>query len=495
MLDNAIKELEKKYPQTTDEIANKITKLKEAKTNTIIQTIQNSIDLNLLNNYGYSKSTQREIAHFRRQIRRSKKSYKTFEELKEAFDFEALLKVFPCWVMSIEDVARVFPLKAGLFDYVIIDEASQCSLPTSIPTLFRGKKAIIVGDDKQLSDFTKDWTPTTLNESLIKDLRLRAFKKFDSLDAKANSLFDSCSVFREAPILLTEHFRSYPEIINFSNQKFYGSKLRIMTNSLNNPLGTILNIVDVDGTTENELKVNPKEAEAVINHLKKLMNDPKYENLSLGVLSLFREQANFLRKMIYDDDFIRERIEKHSLVADTVDGFQGDEKDVILYSFRYAPNSTPHIFTFANVGFTRARKQIFCFLSRPVDKFPAGLIKEFLQYTQSPSKKIIKEGLLGSDFEKDMHQILSQDKELVIIPQFETCGFFIDFVLLKNGRTLALECDGMQHFSETGELIEADIERQDILERADWQIKRISSREFYRDMQGSAEKILEFFSQ
>lgn len=503
MLDNEIKEIEKKYPLTTGEIANKIAKLKEKKTDTIVQTIQNSIDLNLLNNYGFSKATQREIAHFRRQIRRSKKSYKTFEELKEAFDFEALLKVFPCWVMSIEDVARVFPLKAGLFDYVIIDEASQCSLPTSIPTLFRGKKAIIVGDDKQLSDFTKDWTPTTLNESLIRDLKLRAFKKFDSLDAKANSLFDSCSVFREAPILLTEHFRSYPEIINFSNQKFYASKLRIMTNSLNNQLGTILSLVQVEGATENELKVNPKEAEAIMTHLKKLMNDPRYDNLSIGVLSLFREQANFIRKMIYDDEFIRERIDKHKLVADTVDGFQGDEKDVILYSFRYAHNSTPHIFTFtrgedgwrrANVGFTRARKQVFCFISQPVEKFPAGLIKEFLQYTQSPSEEILKEGLLGSDFEKDMYQFLSQDKDLVIIPQFETCGFFIDFVLLKNGKTLALECDGMQHFSETGELIEADIERQDILERADWRIKRISSREFYRDMQGSAQKILEYFN-
>lgn len=503
MLDNEIKQFEKQYPSTTDEIINKIAKLKDKKVNTINQIIQNSIDLNLLNNYGYSKSTQRDIAHFRRQIRRSKKSYKTFEELKEEFNFEALLKVFPCWIMSIEDVARVFPLKAGLFDYVIIDEASQCSLPTSIPTLFRGKKAIVVGDDKQLSDFTKNWIPTTLNETLIRNLRLRAFKKFDSLDAKANSLFDSCSVFREAPILLTEHFRSYPEIINFSNQRFYGSKLRIMTNSLNNQLGTILNVIKVDGAAENELKVNPKEATEVISHLKKLMRDSKYENLSLGVLSLFREQASLIRKMMYDDDFIRERIKKHKLVADTVDGFQGDEKDVILYSFRYAPNSSPHIFTFtrgedgwrrANVGFTRARKQIFCFTSRPVEKFPAGLIKEFLQYAQSSTKEIINEGLFGSDFEKDMYQFLSRDKKLVVIPQFATCGFFIDFVLLKNGKTLALECDGMQHYTETGELIEPDIERQDILWRAGWTMKRVSSKEFYRDSQRAVNAILSYFN-
>lgn len=503
MLDNQIKEFEQKYPMTTEEIARKISKLKKQKTDTVIQIIQNAIDINLIANYSYSYATQKDVGHFKRQIRRSRKSYKTFEELKEEFNFEALLKVFPCWTMSIEDVARVFPLKAGLFDYIIIDEASQCSLPSSIPTLFRGRKAIIVGDDKQLSDFTKGWIPNTLNEALIKQLKLRAFKKFDSLDARANSLFDSCSVFREAPILLSEHFRSYPEIINFSNQKFYSNKLRIMTHSLNNTLGNILNIVQVEDASENELKINEHEAFEIVSHLKKLINNPKYKNLSFGILSLFREQANFIRKLIYDDELLREKIKDHLIIADTVDGFQGDERDIILYSFRYAKNSSPHIFTFtrgedgwrrANVGFTRARKQLFCFVSQPVEKFPSGLIKEFLQYTQAPSKSLIKEGLLGSDFEKDVYNILNQEKDLVAIPQFETCGFFVDFVLMKNGKTLALECDGMHHYTETGDLIEADIERQDILERAGWTIERISSREFYRDMKGSIDRILGYFN-
>ncbi len=456
-----------------------------------------------MKNYKDSLSTQRDIGHFRRQIRRSKKSYKTFEELKEDFNFETLLKVFPCWIMSIEDVARVFPLKAGLFDYVIVDEASQCSLPSSIPTLFRGKKAIIVGDDKQLSDFTKDWIPKTLNESLIRELKLRVVKKFDSLDAKANSLFDSCSVFREVPILLTEHFRSYPEIINFSNGKFYGWKLRIMTHSLNNTLGNILNIIEIDGASENNLKVNEKEAMAVIDHLKKLIGDQQYKGLTFGILSLFREQANYMRKLIYDDDFLRENIHQYSIITDTVDGFQGDERDVILYSFRFSTNSSPNIFSFTrgeggwrrvNVAFTRPRKQVFCFISGPVDKFPSGLIKEFLHYVKSPTTLEVNKELMQSDFEKDVYEILKQDKGLTIIPQFATCGFFIDFVLRKNGKTLALECDGMQHFTETAELIEADIERQDILERAGWNIRRVSSREFYRDPKSSIDKVSSYFN-
>lgn len=505
LIDNQIKEFERKFPLSTEEIVEKILELKEKKLKTIRDIIQTSIDLNLIANYYNNPLTQREIAYFRRQIRRSTRNYATFEEMKKEFNFQALLDVLPCWVMSIDDVARVFPLKAGLFDYVIIDEASQCSLPSSIPTLFRGKKAIIVGDDKQLSDFTKEWISSTFNEGLIKELRLKELTKFDSLDAKFNSLFDSCVVFKERPVMLTEHFRSYPEIINFSNQRFYNNKLRIMTHSLTKTLDPILNVIKVKGSSENELKINEKEAYEIITHLKEIMSDKKYDGMSIGVLSLFREQANFIRKLMFDDDFIRERIDNYQLIADTVDGFQGDERDVIIYSFRYASNSSPSIFNFTrtedgwrrvNVAFTRPRKQIFSFISRDIEDFPGGHVKEFLRYSQSPAVSSLPSAKkqFDSEFEEDVYKSLSsQDRKLVIVPQFETCGFRIDFVLLKNGRTLALECDGQQHYTETGELLEEDIDRQDILERAGWVVRRLSSKEFYRNQQGSIQKILDYF--
>src|ERR1019366_8921983 len=61
-----------------------------------------------------------------------------------------LLKILPCWIMSPDDVARLFPCEAGLFDVVIIDEASQCDLPSMMPVLYRAKQAIIAGDSKQM---------------------------------------------------------------------------------------------------------------------------------------------------------------------------------------------------------------------------------------------------------------------------------------------------------------------------------------------------------
>src|SRR4030066_2206439 len=70
--------------------------------------------------------------------------------LKEKINFKPILKVLPSWIMNIDDVARIFPLEEGLFDYVIIDEASQCNQATILHLLYRAKNIIIVGDEKQL---------------------------------------------------------------------------------------------------------------------------------------------------------------------------------------------------------------------------------------------------------------------------------------------------------------------------------------------------------
>lgn len=499
-IDNRIKNVEKEFPLSTQDIAKKIEVLNNKKEDITKKLIQSYIDFNLTKNYLMNSKVQRELSYFRKQLRRSKKSYDTFDEMKKEFDFTSLLNIFPCWIMGIDDVSRIFPLASGLFDYVIVDEASQCNLASSIPTLYRGKKAIVVGDEKQLSDFSRMWIPPKFNDLLIKNLSLHEIPKFDALDARFNSLFDSCSVFADRKTLLTEHFRSLPEIINFSNQKFYSNKLRIMTNSLNNRLGKVLNIVKVKNAKENDSKINETEAYAITEKLKEMVTDPKYTNTTIGVLSPFREQANFIRNLIFEDELLRTKIDDHQIISDTVDGFQGDERDVILYSFRYAPNSSPGIFNFmrsedgwrrVNVAFTRPKKQVFCFISRDVKDFPAGYAKEFLQYIEDGQiDEFSIDKVFDSDFEKDVYSVLKKYKDIQVLPQFRTCGFRIDFVIMKNGKALALECDGMFHYDEHSELVEEDIERQDILERANWKVVRLTSREFYRNPDKSVDAIV-----
>ena len=68
----------------------------------------------------------------------------------EEEDFKPLLEAFPCWCVTTYAVSDSLPLKPGMFDVAIIDEASQCDIASCFPILFRAKRAVIVGDDKQL---------------------------------------------------------------------------------------------------------------------------------------------------------------------------------------------------------------------------------------------------------------------------------------------------------------------------------------------------------
>src|SRR3989338_2240706 len=116
---------------------------------------------------------------------------------------------------------------------------------------------------------------------------------------------------------------------------------------------------------------------------RELEGDKHGEKLSVGILSPFKQQAALLQGLMYeafeDNPSI---IKDYEMIASTVDGFQGDERDVILCSFRYALNSKPgsitalqrqndeHSLGRLNVAYSRARRKVICFISVPKDKFP-----------------------------------------------------------------------------------------------------------------------------
>jgi hypothetical protein len=73
------------------------------------------------------------IEIFKRAVSTSAKRHERFEELKNSPTFDTLTDVFPCWIMRPEDVCRIFPLREGIFDVVIFDEASQCNPDQALP--------------------------------------------------------------------------------------------------------------------------------------------------------------------------------------------------------------------------------------------------------------------------------------------------------------------------------------------------------------------------
>jgi hypothetical protein len=127
----------------------------------------------------------------------------------------------PCWILPEWRVAEQLPSELGLFDLVIIDEASQSNI-TSLPILLRGKKLLVVGDDKQVSP-----SAVGMEERVVVQLRETYLKgtAAENFLEPTTSLYDFASIiFPESVIMLREHFRCVPEIIGFSN-RFYAKDL------------------------------------------------------------------------------------------------------------------------------------------------------------------------------------------------------------------------------------------------------------------------------
>lgn len=504
-----------KNPDDINEVASTISRLKEESRTLILKILDISRKLAL-------KEAERNpailflIAKLNQILRRKRKTY-SFVQLRDQIDYKKLLSVFPCWIMSIEDVARIFPLQAGLFDYLIVDEASQCNQATALHLAYRAKRMIVVGDSKQMKNPNTQFLSDAVVRLNLTKHKLDKHPKTEFLHGR-NSLLDLAIGCQDiSPVFLNEHFRCEPPIIEFSNRHFYNNNLKILTPFRRRRFNPCMEIRVINGAYDDpdDTKQNIVEAKAVIRELQRIIEngelegDRKGEKLTIGILSPFRQQASLLQSMVYeifsDRPYI---IREYEIIISTVDGFQGDERDVIIYSFRYALNSKPGTIHFLqredehslgrlNVAFSRAKRRVVCFISMPKDNFPKGLIREYLNHAaiiQGSSYSRLgnpnEREKCQSDFERDVFNELVR-RGLKVYTQVPCAGFFIDFVVFdKEGRRMAVECDGDFHYEE-GELREEDYQRQDIIERYGWFVHRTSSRRYYANPQRAIDRLIE----
>ncbi|MBQ3642885.1 AAA family ATPase, partial [bacterium] len=239
---------------------------------------------------------QRLIVHTQALVTRKKNLQ---NRLLEDEDFTPLLEAFPCWCVTTFAVSDSLPLKPGLFDVAIIDEASQCDIASCMPILYRCKKAVIVGDDKQLSHLSfleKSKEQSFMSQYEIPD-KYQLMWRF-----RTNSMFDLANYYSTKPVLLDEHFRSYAPIINFSNQEFYGDRMRIMSQCNSSD---VLELIQVpDGKVDFDITRNMPEAEAIVEKLQEIINEdernenPDHEPVTVGIISPFRGQVELIKKAI-----------------------------------------------------------------------------------------------------------------------------------------------------------------------------------------------------
>ena len=436
---------------------------------------------------------QRLIVHSKALVERKKNLQ---NRLLEDEDFKPLLDAFPCWCVTTYAVSGSLPLKPGLFDVVIIDEASQCDIASCFPILYRAKKAVIVGDDKQLphlSFLEKAKEQSFLSQYEIPD-KYQLMWRF-----RTNSMFDLASYYSTSPVLLDEHFRSLPPIINFSNQEFYGGRIRIMKKDV--PTRDVLELHIVsDGKVDYETTRNMPETEAIMKRLHELiLEDEQSDNdepVSIGIVSPFRGQVDLIKKAIMQV-LSENTIRKHKIEVGTAHTFQGDEKDVMILSWCVADNSFVQSLTFLqkpnlfNVAITRARKKLICFLSRNPKNLPEGLLRDYIEYIQNyinvaDSLTKFDENVYKNSFEKDVAKTLRAEG-FNVVAGIEVAGFSTDLTVDDGeGHSVLVEIDGVEDNVRT---FNTNMKKQAILERSGIKIVRITYREWYYSPTACIERI------
>jgi very-short-patch-repair endonuclease len=451
---------------------------------------------------------------FRKAIGASAKRFERFEELKNSpdFDIDVLTDVFPCWIMRPEDACRVFPLRPDVFDVLIVDEASQCNPDQALPLFARASSVVIVGDDKQLSNEDLRRTlSATANKTLLQQAGLDTRDPAGYFDQTRNSLLELASRRQQASVLLNEHFRCRPELIAFSNARFYGNNLTVMRDRMDDRgLGSPLLVrqVSIDDPipTGRGAKVNYSEAEALVEDLQRRIEDPRYDGMTFGVLSLFREQVEYIETLIERRIGTKER-EQRRLICSTVDGFQGDERDVILYSWRYTAADHPAVFAFTNggggeqrinVALTRARHQAVHFVSVPIEEFPmsAANITGYLRHAVDPEVLLEQaEARVHREPEGRARRNLTEalaDAGLENAENYVACGVNADLVAsdVSSSKRAAVLVDAERDPHRPADTPER-IDQQALLERAGWAVVRIPATEVLSSPEVSVRRVKE----
>jgi len=412
----------------------------------------------------------------------------------------------PAWIMPLHRVWDTVDPAPGMFDVVIIDEASQCGLE-ALPLFYLGKKIVIVGDDKQISPeavgLPRD-AVHRLMEELLYDYRFKS-----SFDVES-SLFDHGKLrYGTRRITLREHFRCMPEIIRFSNDLCYTDTPLIPLRQYGPDRLPPLQRVFVEGgyvEGSNNRVRNLLEAEAIVDKIVELCTDKRYSGKTMGVVVLQGDvQAKLIESLLLER-LGAEEMERRRLICGNPYSFQGDERDVIFLSMVAAPNKRIGPLAKAsderrfNVAASRAKDQMWLFHSVQLEDLSekdlrrrlleffintkpqqvAGISKDELERKATQdNRSVVKPPVpFESWFEVDVALELLR-KGFVVTPQFEVAGKRIDLVVEGGHARLAVECDG-DHWHGI-DRYEEDMQRQRQLERCGWEFFRVRESAFYAD--------------
>ncbi|MFI1372318.1 AAA domain-containing protein [Streptomyces longwoodensis] len=410
----------------------------------------------------------------------------------------------PAWIMPLHQVAETVPMdRPGLFDVVIVDEASQSGLEAMLLS-WLADRMVVVGDSKQVS-------PSNVGLKQDEYFHLRD-RLLTALEPDVRSLFGPDSSFFDltealsagrGTLMLKEHFRCMPEIISFSNDLCYNRDLLPLRQYGADRLPPVRTVYVEAGEAvgANTRLANTAEAQALVDAIVRCCADPAYDGKTMGVISLRASKGHLteLENLLAERLDYEQREERRIRVGDAED-FQGDERHIMFVSFvnsaTTAAGAVPGGFngkTYEqriNVAASRAKDQVWVFHSARAEQFHENdLRRRWLDHLTRPAEEdvVAVEGEVLPDVRHEAFDSLFQQQvylELTarghrVRPSYKVGRHAIDLVVEGGTRRLAVACDG-DAFAE-GEDASTAAARQRDLERVDWTFVRIRGSRFHLD--------------
>ena len=396
----------------------------------------------------------------------------------------------PCWAVTALRVYKRFPFTAKDFDLLVIDEASQCDIPAVLPLLFRAKAAVIIGDPNQLAHISH--LPAALDAQLLND---HGLSNRASWGYSVNSVFALASSLVQAEniVELKDHHRSHADIIGFSDKLFYGRKLRVATDyrklMMIDPEKRAIQWIDKPGQvsrSQSDGTFNQAEASKVVEVLERLAIVRDYKG-SIGVVTPFRGQANCIRRIIGTKPDLQKALSSRSFQVDTAHKFQGDERDVMIFSTVVSAGVTKGALHFLkqtgnvfNVAVTRARAGLVIVGDMQTAR-NSGVshLVQLVQYVEEltniaalnpqPKASILK---FDSIWEEHFYRALEKEG-IALLTQYNVEKYALDFALFDGDRRLNIEIDGERYHRDwSGDHVRRDLLRNSRLRELGWEVMR-----------------------
>ncbi len=462
------------------------------------------------------------------------------------FDPDSFTHLHPLILANPTTCSTLFPLQAGFFDLVIFDEASQLRIEETFSSVYRGKSIVVSGDSQQMPPSSYFETSKNLVDDSDSDLledETAQYQETSSIEmATKESLLDWAIDEGFHETYLDMHYRSkHPDLIEFSNTCFYGSRLIPMPETITD---IPIEFNQINGVFEKG--TNEAEGIEVLNILKNKISLGK----SIGVATFNLVQRNLILNLIAKERYENPEFNSKmtALIADgffvkNLENIQGDERDIIIISttfgkkkdgkfiMNFGPITQKNGHRLLNVIITRAKEKVYLITSIPEDRQfefknfielenrvsgKSGLLA-YLQYckhvslnNQTEKEDLLKYirskininqnainsniGLTESPFEEEVYQYLVPEfGKDNIIPQYKCGGFRIDLVVISpiSKNKIAIECDGAAYHSS--ELSwHHDIYRQKQLESQGFIFHRIWSTDWFKNTDSELLKLYNF---